>query len=277
LFVANQRRLSLVFLLAGLAVQANAQKKLPRSHGENDSAVGRAPSIAGNRSIKLPDPASIPKGPLGDSIRLGLQLFRDTPRYASAYVGNLLSCSSCHLQDGASAYSSPLVGVPGLFPMYNARAGRVITFEDRIQECFTRSENGRPLPSRGPQLVAIVAYIQWLSQGQPAGRAFPGRGLVKLPQLRGDPVNGARIYAQQCAVCHQADGAGIPPDVPPLWGPNSFNDGAGMSHVAQMAAFVQHNMPQNNPGTLTPQQAFDVSAYVDGKPRPKFNPRYAKY
>ena len=271
------RRLSLLFLLAGLAVQASAQKKLPRSHGENDLAAGKMPLRAGNRSFKPPDPANIPDGPLGDSIRFGLQIFTATPQYAPAYVGNLLSCSDCHLQDGTAAYASPLAGVPGLFPMYKARAGRVITFEDRIQECFTRSENGRPLPPSGPQLVAIVAYIQWLSQGQPDGRALPGRGLVKLPELQGDPANGARIYAQKCAVCHQADGGGVPPAVPPLWGPNSFNDGAGMSHVAQMAAFVQHNMPQNNPGTLTPQQAFDVAAYVDGKPRPKFNPRYATY
>jgi thiosulfate dehydrogenase len=295
-----RRNLSLFFLLAGLAVQGKAQKLIPWSHGENDpvaakvsvlraDGVGGIPGFRGNADGTLlppfvsgihaprPDPAILPKGPLGDSIRLGLQIFRDTPRYASAYVGDRLSCSNCHLRDGIAAYSSPLVGVPGLFPMYNKRAGRVITFEDRVQECFTRSENGRPLPSRSPELVAIVAYIQWLSRGQRAGHALPGRGLVKLPPLHGDPARGARIYAQQCAVCHQADGAGIPPLMPPLWGPNSFNDGAGMSHVAQMAAFVQHNMPQNHPGTLTPQQAFDVAAYVDGKPRPKFNPRYAAY
>jgi len=28
---------------------------------------------------------------------------------------------------------------------------------------------------------------------------------------------------------------------------------------------------------LTPQEAFDVSAYIHSKPRPKFNPQYAKY
>ena len=295
-----QRHLSLLFLLAGLAVQASAQKTLPgsrggkepvadkgivfqgdgvdRAPGPHSNAAGArlAPFIAGTHRA-LPDPGSIPKGHLGDNIRLGLQIFRDTPRYASAYVGNLLSCSDCHLQDGTTAYSSPLVGVPGLFPMYNKRAGRVITFEDRIQECFTRSENGRPLPYRSRELAAIVAYIQWLSRGLPVGRVLRGRGLVRLPHLEGDPVRGAGIYEQQCVVCHLANGAGNPPIVPPLWGRNSFNDGAGMSHVAQMAAFVKHNMPQTHPGTLTPQQAFDVAAYVDSKPRPKFNPRYAAY
>ena len=37
-----------------------------------------------------------------------------------------------------------------------------------------------------------------------------------------------------------------------------------------MAAFVRANMPQNAPGTLTAQQAYDVSAYVLGHARPRF-------
>jgi len=62
-----------------------------------------------------------------------------------------------------------------------------------------------------------------------------------------------------------------------LWGPASFNDGAGMSGVQKMAKFVQHNMPQNAPGSLSPQQAYDLAAYIEGKPRPKMNPAYTKY
>jgi thiosulfate dehydrogenase len=226
---------------------------------------------------KAPDPASIPKGPLGDSILLGLNIFRDTPQYAAKYTGNKLSCSDCHLQNGTAAYSSPMVGLPGLFPMYRERSGRVVTFADRINECMTRSQNGRPFPSRSPELVALIAYMQWLSQGWPTGKSFPTRGLVKLPALHGDAANGAKIYAAQCAVCHQANGAGIPPNFPPLWGPTSFNDGAGMSHVATMARFVQHAMPQTHPGSLTAQQAYDVSAYVDSQPRPKFDKQYSIY
>jgi thiosulfate dehydrogenase len=224
-----------------------------------------------------PDPASIPNGPLGDSIRLGLNIFRDTPRYASKYVGNKLRCSDCHLQNGTAAYSSPMIGLPGLFPMYRERSGRVVTFADRINECMTRSENGRPFPSRSPELIGLIAYIQWLSQGWPTGKPFPTRGLIKLPALKGDPDSGAKIYALQCAACHQADGAGIPPNFPPLWGTESFNSGAGMSHAAKMAAFVQYNMPQTHPGSLTAQQAYDVSAYIDSQPRPKYDTRYNIY
>ena len=60
-------------------------------------------------------------------------------------------------------------------------------------------------------------------------------------------------------------------------GPDSFNDGAGMNGTSEMAAFVIHNMPQNHPGTLTPQQAYDVSAYIHTMPRPKFNQAYKNY
>lgn len=170
-----------------------------------------------------------------------------------------------------------MVGLPGLFPMYRERSGRVVTFADRINECMTRSQNGRPFPSRSPELVGLIAYMQWLSQGWPTGKSFPARGLVKLPALHGDSANGAKIYAAQCAVCHQANGAGIPPNFPPVWGPTSFNDGAGMSHVSEMARFVQHAMPQTHPGSLTAQQAYDVSAYIDSQPRPKFDRQYSIY
>ncbi len=44
-----------------------------------------------------------------------------------------------------------------------------------------------------------------------------------------------------------------------------------------MAAFVQHNMPQNRPGILTPQEAYDVSAFIHAQPRPAFNPAYKNY
>ena len=40
---------------------------------------------------------------------------------------------------------------------------------------------------------------------------------------------------------------------------------------SKQAWFVIHNMPQDHPGILTHQEAFDVSAYIHAKPGPKFN------
>lgn len=222
------------------------------------------------KSWTAPDPATIPEGPLGDSIRLGLRVLNDTPKNAAPYVGNKMSCGHCHIESGTVAGGIPLVGVPGMFPVYRDREKEVVTFEERIEQCFQRSEHGHRVPNDNPIMVGLVAYAQWLSKDQVTGRPFPGRGLVKLPELNGDRDRGGQIYELQCAVCHGADGAGKPNAIPALWGPNAYDDGAGMNDVAKMAAFVQHNMPQTDPGSLTPQQAYDVAAFINSKPHEKF-------
>ncbi len=257
----------------GLAIAlASALGILFSARTSSFGASHNSQEIAGSaKTWTRPDPATIPEGPLGDSIRLGRRVFDETPKYAAPYVGNKMSCSHCHIQSGTLAGAIPLVGVPGLFPEYRDREKAVVTFEERIEQCFQRSENGHRVPNTSPEMVGLVAYAQWLSKDQPAGRPFPGRGLVRLPELSGDPERGSQIYAQQCALCHGADGAGTPPDFPALWGPAAYNDGAGMNRVSTMAAFVQHNMPQSNPGSLSPQQAYDVAAYVNSKPHQPFN------
>ena len=150
--------------------------------------------------------------------------------------------------------------------------------QERFQECFVRSENGRPLPQDGAEMKALTAYVNWLSRGAQKGQAYGGRGFVKLPPgLTGGAVKGRALYAAQCAGCHGADGAGVPPVLPAVWGPDSYNDGAGMNNPQKMAAFLIHNMPQNHPGTLTPQDAIDVATFVRTMPRPKFNQAYKRY
>lgn len=208
----------------------------------------------------------------------GELVFDRTPRYAARYVGNKLACGDCHGDSGKAGYAAPMIDVAGLFPMFSKRAGHMISLKDRIDECFVRSENGQPPPSDSAEMLALVAYIDSLSKGQNHGKPYAERGLVKLPELKGNAARGKLVYAKTgCETCHGSDGAGVPPFLPPLWGPNSFNDGAGMDKPAKMAAYVYHNMPQNNPGSLTPQQAYDVTAYIQRMPRPKFNQAYKSY
>lgn len=207
----------------------------------------------------------------------GKLIFDDTPRYAGKFVGNKLSCNDCHLNSGTADFSAPMIDMAGLFPMYNKRAGHIISLQNRIQECFARSEAGTPPPQDSPEMSALVAYVEWLSRDGVKGRSYPGRGLVKLPALKGDAVAGKAVYASECAACHGADGAGVPPVLPALWGNDSYNDGAGMNNPGKMASFVFYNMPQNHPRTLTPQQAYDVAAYVHTKSRPKFNQAFKSY
>lgn len=239
----------------------------------------RASDNPGNRLQPWRPPSldTIPQGPLGDSIRLGRLIFTQTPKYARAYVGDQQSCSDCHLAAGTAPFAAPVVGLPGLFPTFNKRANRVITFAERIQECFLRSENGRPLPYDGPEMAALIAYSQWLSQGQPTGQQFPGRGLVHLPELAPNIRHGEQVFMQRCSGCHGKDGAGIPPAVSPVWGPGAYNEGAGMNGVAEMAAFVRHNMPADKPGSLSPQDSYDVVAFIHSKPHTAFKEAYSRY
>lgn len=170
-----------------------------------------------------------------------------------------------------------MIDIANIFPLYNRRAGRIISLQEKFQECFTRSENGRPLPRDSEEMKALTAYVDWLSRDGVKGHAYEGRGFVNLPALTGDPGKGKTIYASQCSSCHGVDGAGVPPVLPPLWGQNSYNDGAGMNNPEKMAAFLIHNMPLNHPDTLTPQDAFNVAAFVHTMPRPKFNQAYKGY
>jgi len=102
-------------------------------------------------------------------------------------------------------------------------------------------------------MQSLVDYIDWLSQPEPNRRPYVGRGLIVLPDLKPDPKHGAEVYKAQCAGCHGQYGQGIAQQFPPVWGPHSFNDGAGMQGIRKMAAFVQHNMPQNRKGSLSPK------------------------
>ena len=170
-----------------------------------------------------------------------------------------------------------MIDLAGQFPAYSERAARVISLEDRIRECFTRSENGRPLPDQSTEMQALAAYVNSLSRTEAKGKPYEGRGLVKLAALTGNATEGKQEYAAQCASCHGGDGSGSPPAMPPLWGPASFNDGAGLNTTENMAEFLFHNMPQNRPGTLTAQQSFDIATYIHTMPRPKFNEAYKGY
>jgi thiosulfate dehydrogenase len=228
-----------------------------------------ATGAAGMERVFLPVPpdSEIPMGPLGVSIRRGRALLEATRDSLPANVGNRLRCLSCHLDGGRRANASPLVGSFLAYPAYSARAGRVITIEDRINGCFRRSMAGRPLPVESADMRDIVSYLAFLSRGVEAGSEVKGSGLPELEPLDPDTARGRAIFASSCARCHGAHGEGRS-SAPPLWGPGSFSIGAGMARLRTTASFIRYNMPYDLPGTLGDQEAFDVAAYLNSHPRP---------
>jgi thiosulfate dehydrogenase len=210
-------------------------------------------------------------------IALGQRLFNETPVYGSQYAKARMSCGSCHLGGGTAPYSAPVVGSAQAYPQFSTRAGRKISLDDRIQECMTRSENGTPLAPDSKEMHGLKAYIEWLSEPHRGELKFAGRGLKFLPALTPDSGHGAAIYSAQCAGCHGSHGEGARRPFPPLWGPESFNDGAGMNGIPKMAAFIKVNMPQNRKGVLSAQDATDVAAFIHAQPRPAFNHEYDRF
>ncbi len=223
-----------------------------------------------------PDEATIPAGPFGDAVRLGKLLLTETPTRLPEYTGNALRCSSCHLDAGRTQHAAPWVGIWGVFPEYRSRNAQINALEDRINDCFERSLNGKRLPLEGAEMRAMLSYMRWLSQGVPTGVNVEGRGFRRISASAPvDPERGRAIYVAKCAACHGAEGEGMTGAAgevlyPPLWGPRSFNIGAGMARLDTAAAFVQANMPFGQGGTLSNQEAYDVAAYFTRQPRPDF-------
>jgi len=86
---------------------------------------------------------------------------------------------------------------------------------------------------------------------------MPGRGYPRLTETRlgFDPERGAAVYGAKCALCHGEKGNGVTNAggrtlFPALWGPGSYNRGAGMHRIDAGAAFVKHNMPLGLGGSL---------------------------
>ena len=141
----------------------------------------------------------------------------------------------------------------------------------RIQECFQYSMNGKRPPADSDVITDLQSYFAWLATGAPTGMTLPGQGYPALPAAANppDPKRGAQLFDKTCAACHGADGQGNESAaIPPLWGAQSFNAGAGMHEVEKAARFIRANMPLGQGNTLTPDQARDIAAYIDGKPRP---------
>ena len=234
--------------------------------------------------------------PKGEQIRWGYRLFVGTPEETPRLTPSGMSCGNCHLNAGQRELALPLVGSAGMFPEYNRRAGRDFTLEDRIVGCFMRSENATGASStsdaqRGEQderivpaadsdeIVALATYIRWLSRDHAPGENPPWRkqnrippnALIPIDQL--DPKRGETLFTEHCVECHGDDGQGVQigdKKAGPLWGPHSWNDGAGAARVYTLAGIIRYMMPYLNPGVLTDEEAQQISAFITSQPRPDY-------
>ncbi len=195
------------------------------------------------------------------------------------HTTNGMNCQNCHLEAGTKPWGNNYGGVFANYPQVRSRSGTLQSIYDRINDCFERSLNGQKLDTSTHEMQAMYSYIKWLGEDVPKNTKPAGIGIQKLPFLdrAADPEKGKIVYIQTCKLCHGAEGEGLQnPEkngytFPPLWGENSYNDGAGLFRLSNFAGFVKNNMPQGisyHSPQLTDEEAWDVAAFVNSQPRP---------
>lgn len=221
---------------------------------------------------------------LNEEVAFGRKLITETADYLGPnsdmpMAGNNLNCSSCHLDGGSKPFAAPFVTVPSQFPQYRGREDRIGTIADRINGCMQRSMNGKPLDTNSAEMQAMIAYMEWLSIDKPRGEKVKGNKFLSVdyPDRKVDLAHGEAVYIEHCQLCHKADGQGErKPNsngytYPPLWGPDSYNHGAGMHRVLTAAQFIKGNMPLGTTADeplLTDEEAYDVAGYINSFERP---------
>jgi thiosulfate dehydrogenase len=261
----NQRATRMTRLIAAALVAACTRSAPARV--DSVASVKKPATSSAKAPFRIPHESEIGDSVTLASVRRGRALIHSTRDSLPAHVGASLTCANCHMGDGTVKDAMPLVGSYARFPQYRGRSGIVEMLEDRVNDCFKRSMNGKPLPVGGRDMRDIVAYLAFLSRGFPVGAEMEGQGTPKLASLKGDSARGRQVFQTSCIACHGVDGHGTTV-APPLWGPKSFNIGAGMARVNTAARFIHQLMPRDRPGSLTPQQAYDVAAYITSRPRP---------
>lgn len=231
-----------------------------------------------------PQTQNIPAGKKGDLIRYGRMLITSTALYfgpngSVAHISNGMNCQNCHLDAGTRLFANNFAGFTASYPKKSTRSGVVISASVRISECFERSLNGTMPDTGTKEIKAIMAYMQWLGKNAKKGKVLFGSTTprLKFTDSAANPLSGKAVFIQKCRSCHGANGEGLLAvdkqsyTYPPLWGPDSYNDGAGMYRIGNLAGFVKANMPfgatYQSP-QLTDKECWDVAAFINSQPRP---------
>jgi thiosulfate dehydrogenase len=231
----------------------------------------------------------LPEGKAGEIVKYGYELITKTTEYIGPlakdkkmrFAGNNLSCNNCHLNAGRKIGSGSFMGVFNRFPQFRPRENKMGTLEERINGCMERSMNGKAMDENSFEMQAMIAYMEWLSEGIPEDqeKLYKGYLAIEIPEYSADTIKGRELYEIHCIACHKIDGSGtraLGSDFkgylyPPVGGEDSYNDGAGMNRVITAAQFLKGNMPFGatvDDPLLTDDQSYHLAAYINTFTRP---------
>ncbi len=252
---------------------------------DTDNATEKA--VKNNPLWVAPDLSTIADDETRWETEYGKDLIAHTAKYlgpngTKLKISNGLNCQNCHLEAGTKAWGNNYGSVASTYPKFRARSGSEENIYKRVNDCFERSLNGKPLDTLGREMQAIKKYIEFIGSNVQKGMKAEGSGLKDLPFLNRavNPNKGAIVYKEKCLSCHQTNGEdvfaldGKEYVYPPLWGKNSYNDGAGLYRITFFAKYVKYNMPlgaTHEKPLLSDEEAWDVAAFVNSQSRPHIN------
>jgi len=90
------------------------------------------------------------------------------------FGGSGMTCESCHLNGGVgSGQTAKRPTIPSLsnsgtiYPRFEAKKNKVITLEEKIQNCVAGALRGKPPSYGSEQMTQLVTYVTSLAQGKP--------------------------------------------------------------------------------------------------------------
>ena len=160
----------------------------------------------------------------------------------------LANCSTCHGMDAQGTDAGPsLIGVGAAAVDFQVGTGRM-----PMQMQGPQAQK-KPQQFNEEQTSQLAAYVASLG----AGPAVPEEEYLDVSQ--GDAANGSAVFLANCAMCHNAAGAGGALTrgkfAPSLMGVEE-------NHIYEAMQTGPQNMPVFNDANITPEEKRDVITYL---------------
>ncbi|WP_270238503.1 cytochrome c [Rothia kristinae] len=177
----------------------------------------------------------------------------DTAAYTSQDIeqGEKLfsaNCATCHGTEAAGTDAGPsLIGVGAAAVDFQVGTGRMPLQMQGVQAQV------KPGQFNDEQIKQLAAYVASLG----AGPGVPDDEDVDVS--KGDAANGAKVFLANCAMCHNAAGAGGAL-TRGKWAPTLM--GVSEKHIWEAMETGPQNMPVFNDANITPEEKRDVITYL---------------